>query len=126
MFESQPTTPAPEQHASHGISLATMLTVSLIVLLIGGGGVYALMPKAVPAPTAEEIMATMPKEEADARAEYAWQIKNGKKEVAEAFAKSKGLDIAMTAVEAMHAEPAPQPAKAEKPESGNVQSPPLK
>lgn len=123
---TQPTPPQPTQHhTSHGISLGTMFTVSLIVLLVGGGGVYALMPKAVPPPTAEEIMATLPSDEAKHREEYAKLVKEGHKEAAESFAKDKNIPIAMTAVEAMHEAPTPKPAKAEKPESGNVPSPPL-
>lgn len=123
---NQPTTAQSQPRATHGISLGTMLTVSLVVLLIGGGGVYALMPKAVPPPTAEEIMATLPSEEAKNREEYAKLLKEGHKEAAETFAKAKNLPIALTAVEAMHDEAPPtKTAKAEETTEGNVQSPPL-
>lgn len=132
MFETnqpEPTAPKSTQaqpRASHGISLSTMLTVSLIVLVIGGGGVYALIPKAVPPPTAEEIMATLPSDEAKHREEYAKLLKEGHKEAAETFAKAKNLPIAMTAVEAMHDDTPPtETAKAATPTEGNAQSPPL-
>jgi hypothetical protein len=131
MFETNQ--PQPTQNAtSKGVSPTAFVLAIIVILAVGGGVAYSYMPKP---PTAEEIMATLSPDEAKVRQTYAELVKQGKHEDAKVYAKGVAvtraeskqspISFAMTAVEAMHEEPAPQPAKAEKPESGNVQSPPL-
>ena len=135
MFETNQSQPAPSpstgirpMHMFYAIAISSMLTAGVL----NGDKAVAFIMKA---PTAEEIMATLSPDEAKVRQTYADLVKHGKHEDAKVYAKGVAvtraeskqapISFAMTAVEAMHEEPAPQPAKAEKPESGNVQSPPL-
>lgn len=105
-----------------GVGAGTLLMLLAVAALGAGGGVYALTPKAPPAPTAEEVIATLPSEEASIRMEYASLKKQGKSEVAEIYAKAKGLQVAMTGVEALHDETPTAEDKETHPE-GNVQAP---
>jgi hypothetical protein len=102
----------------YAIAISSMLTAGVL----NGDKAVAFITQA---PTSEEIVKTLPKEQLKKRIDYVKAVKIGLHDMAKRDAQHQGLDIAMTAVEAMHKEPAPQPAKAEKPESGNVQSPPL-
>jgi hypothetical protein len=112
-------------HMFYAIAISSMLTAGVL----NGDKAVAFIMKT---PTAEEIMATLPDKEVEQRTEYVDLLKDGHAEAAQAYAESKRLKVEYPDEHALAVSdgrmPAPteaSDAKAEKPESGNVQSPPL-
>lgn len=124
MLEPIPT-PQPTQphgirpmHMFYAIAISSLLTASVL-------NPERVMAFITQAPTSEEIVNTLPKDQLKKRTDYIKAVKSGLNDMAKVYVEKEGLEIALTAVEAMHEAPTPKPAKAETPESGNVQSPPL-